>query len=458
MTEKTVLVVDDEPDIRELLEITLSRMGLKTLSAANLTEAIELLAEATPDLCLTDMRLPDGNGIDLVAHIQSDYPQLPVAVITAHGSVDAAIAALKAGAFDFISKPVELENLRNLVLSALELGSKSAADVNDDHGGLIGDTPSMQRLRQQIDKLARSQAPVHINGESGTGKEVVARLIHRRGPRASGPFVAVNCGAIPAELMESELFGHVKGSFTGAHRDKSGLFQAASGGTLFLDEVADLPLSMQVKLLRAIQEKTIRPVGSGEETGTDIRLLSATHKDLTGEVEAGRFREDLYFRINVISLSVPSLRERLDDVPRLANALLQRIATEMGVSAPVLQPAAIEQLQAYHFPGNVRELENILERALALAEGSELTADDLQMLTAPRAPGGQKLNRRRDDRDRLQAVAGDLPGYMDSIEREVLGAALERYQWNRTEAASALGISFRSLRYRLKKLGLDQTD
>ncbi|TCO74858.1 sigma-54-dependent transcriptional regulator [Chromatocurvus halotolerans] len=458
MTEKTVLIVDDEPDIRELLEITLSRMGLLTRSAANLTEAVALLAEAAPDLCLTDMRLPDGNGIDLVAHIQSDYPQVPVAVITAHGSVDAAIAALKAGAFDFISKPVELENLRNLVLSALELGAESSDGVDDDHGGLIGETPQMQRLRQQIDKLARSQAPVHIHGESGTGKEVVARLIHRRGPRASGPFIAVNCGAIPAELMESELFGHVKGSFTGAHRDKSGLFQAASGGTLFLDEVADLPLSMQVKLLRAIQEKTIRPVGSSEETGTDIRLLSATHKDLTGEVEAERFREDLYFRINVIGLKVPALRERLDDIPRLATTLLQRIASDMGISAPVLQPAAIDRLQAYHFPGNVRELENILERALALAEGSELTADDLQLQAAPRAPGGQQLNRRRDDRDRLQAVAGDLPGYMDSIEREVLGAALERYQWNRTEAASALGISFRSLRYRLKKLGLDQSD
>lgn len=458
MTEKTVLIVDDEPDIRELLEITLSRMGLFTRSAANLTEAIALLAEATPDLCLTDMRLPDGSGIDLVAHIQSDYPQVPVAVITAHGSVDAAIAALKAGAFDFISKPVELENLRNLVLSALEVGAESSAGVDDEHGGLIGDTPEMQRLRQQIDKLARSQAPVHIHGESGTGKEVVARLIHRRGPRASGPFIAVNCGAIPAELMESELFGHVKGSFTGAHRDKPGLFQAAGGGTLFLDEVADLPLSMQVKLLRAIQEKTIRPVGSSEETGTDIRLLSATHKDLAGEVEAERFREDLYFRINVIGLKVPALRERLEDIPRLAQTLLQRIASEMGISAPVLQPDAIDRLQTYHFPGNVRELENILERALALAEGSELTADDLQMQTAPRAPGGQQPNRRRDDRDRLQAVAGDLPGYMDSIERVVLGAALERYQWNRTEAASALGISFRSLRYRLKKLGLDQAD
>lgn len=458
MTEKTVLIVDDEPDIRELLEITLSRMGLLTLSAANLTEAVALLAASTPDLCLTDMRLPDGNGIELVAHIQSDYPQLPVAVITAHGSVDAAIAALKAGAFDFISKPVELESLRNLVLSALDAGAGPNASIIDEHSGLLGNTPGMQRLRQQIDKLARSQAPVHIHGESGTGKEVVARLIHRRGPRASGPFIAVNCGAIPAELMESELFGHVKGSFSGAYRDKSGLFQAASGGTLFLDEVADLPLAMQVKLLRVIQEKSIRPVGSSEETATDIRLLSATHKNLTGEVEAGSFREDLYFRINVIGLEVPPLRERLNDIPQLAYALLQRIASDMGMSPPVLQPAAIERLQDYHFPGNVRELENILERALALSEGSELNANDLQMQTAPRAPGGQPLNRRRDDRDKLQAAAGDLPGYMDSIEREVLGAALERYQWNRTEASSALGISFRSLRYRLKKLGLEQAD
>ena len=455
MTKKTVLIVDDEPDIRELLEITLARMGLQTLSAATHAEAIAALAETTPDLCLTDMRLPDGNGIDLVAHIQANHPQVPVAVITAHGSVDAAIAALKAGAFDFISKPVELENLRNLVVSALKVG-KDASSGEDDHGGLIGDTASMQQLRLQIEKLARSQAPVHIHGESGTGKEVVARLIHRRGPRASGPFVAVNCGAIPAELMESELFGHIKGSFTGASRDKSGLFQTARGGTLFLDEVADLPLPMQVKLLRAIQEKSVRPVGGSEEIPTDIRLLSATHKDLAGEVEADRFREDLYFRINVISVKVPSLRERLEDIPQLAQLLLQRIAAEMGVSAPSLEPSAIGQLQSYHFPGNVRELENILERALALADGEQLTGDDLQMQTAPRAPGAQRLNRRRDDRNRLQAVAGDLPGYMDSIEREIIGAALERYQWNRTEAAAALGISFRSLRYRLKKLGLEQ--
>ena len=456
MTDQSVLIIDDEPDIRELLEITLSRMGLHTLSAATLAEAMAALDDAVPDLCLTDMRLPDGNGIDLVSHIQSHHPRLPVAVITAHGSIDTAIAALKAGAFDFISKPVELDSLRNLVLSALEVSSESAA--GNGEGDLIGDTPEMQRLRQQIDKLARSQAPVHIHGESGTGKEVVARLIHRRGPRGSGPFIAVNCGAIPGELMESELFGHVKGSFTGANRDKSGLFQAASGGTLFLDEVADLPLSMQVKLLRAIQEKSVRPVGSSDEVPTDIRLLSATHKDLTGEVEAGRFREDLYFRINVIDLEVPRLRERLEDLPRLAEVLLQRIAADMGVNTPTLEPSAIARLQSYHFPGNVRELENILERAVALAEGNQLSADDLQVQSAPRSEEGTRLNRRRDDRDRLAAVAGDLPGYMDSIEREILGTALERYQWNRTEAASALGISFRSLRYRLKKLGLDQAE
>jgi two-component system response regulator PilR (NtrC family) len=456
MAEQTVLVVDDEPDIRELLEITLGRMGLATRAAATLKEALSLLESAPPDLCLTDMRLPDGNGIDLVAHIQSHCPHVPVAVITAHGSVDAAIAALKAGAFDFISKPVELDNLRSLVLSALEAGIETPGGEAKDT--LIGDTPQMQQLRQQIDKLARSQAPVHIHGESGTGKEVVARLIHRRGPRASGPFIAVNCGAIPAELMESELFGHVKGSFTGAHRDKDGLFQAARGGSLFLDEVADLPLAMQVKLLRAIQEKRIRPVGGGEEIATDIRLLSATHKDLAGEVEAGRFREDLFFRINVIDLQVPSLRERLDDIPHLAQVLLQRIAVETGITPPELAPSAIERLKTYHFPGNVRELENILERALALAEGSRLDTEDLQLQSAPRAPGSQRLNRRRDDRDRLAAVGGDLPGYMDSIEKEILGMALERYQWNRTEAAAALGISFRSLRYRLKKLGLDPSD
>src|SRR6056297_1458999 len=317
---QSVLIVDDEPDIRELLDITLSRMGLETYSAANLQEARSLVASIKPDLCLTDMRLPDGNGISLVEYIQTDYPNIPVAMITAHGSVEAAIAALKAGAFDFISKPIELENLRRLVSSALQLDmDTSRTDCAVDQE-LIGNAPSIQLLRQQISKLARSQAPVHIHGESGSGKEVVARLMHNYGPRAAGAFVAVNCGAIPHELMESELFGHIKGSFTGATYDKVGLFQAANGGTLFLDEVADLPLSMQVKLLRAIQEKTVRPVGAAREEPTDIRLLSATHKDLAREVEAGRFRKDLYYRINVIDVQVPSLRERLEDMPALTES------------------------------------------------------------------------------------------------------------------------------------------
>lgn len=453
MTEQNVLIVDDEPDIRELLEITLSRMGLRTTSAANLAEARQLLAGDPPQLCLTDMRLPDGNGIDLVRHIQQAFPRLPVAMITAHGSIDAAIEALKAGAFDFISKPVDLEGLRRLVEQALQAPPEEDAG---DGGGIIGDTPAIRTLRQQIDKLARSQAPVHIHGESGTGKEVVARQIHARGPRSGGPFVAVNCGAIPAELMESEFFGHVKGAFTGATRDKQGLFALARGGTLFLDEVADLPLHMQVKLLRAIQEKAIRPVGGGEELATDVRLLSATHKQLANEVGAGRFREDLYFRINVIDLHVPALRERSEDLPLLARALLTRIAESSGLTAPSLADDALAALAAHSFPGNVRELENILERALALAEGDSIDASDLRLGHSPAIPSGGQYNRRRDDRERLDAVSGDLTGYLEDIEREILAAALERHHWNRTEAAGALGISFRSLRYRLKKLGLDQ--
>ena len=323
MTRQSVLIVEDEPDILELLDITLARMGLDTHCAATLEEARDKMAEVRPNLCLTDMRLPDGNGITLVEHIQEHYPQIPVAMITAHGSVETAISALKAGAFDFISKPISLGNLRKLVSTALKLADDTSLARSAVDHDLIGSTPVMQTLRKQIAKLARSQAPVHIMGESGSGKEVVARLIHNNGPRATGAFVAVNCGAIPPDLMESELFGHVKGSFTGATQDKMGLFQAASGGTLFLDEVADLPLAMQVKLLRAVQEKAVRPVGANAEEATDIRLLSATHKDLAVEVERGRFRKDLYYRINVIDLHVPSLRERIEDLPELAQALLQ---------------------------------------------------------------------------------------------------------------------------------------
>ena len=458
MATQSVLIVDDEPDIRELLDITLSRMGLQTHSAATLEEAKELVARVQPDLCLTDMRLPDGNGISLVQYIQQEFPHIPVAMITAHGSVETAISALKAGAFDFISKPVELENLRRLISSALQLQADTSQAQDALDQGMIGSAPVIQTLRQQISRLARSQAPVHIHGESGSGKEVVARLIHNNGPRATGAFVAVNCGAIPPELMESELFGHVKGSFTGASQDKVGLFQAASGGTLFLDEVADLPLAMQVKLLRAIQEKTIRPVGASEEQHTDIRLLSATHKDLATEVEIGNFRQDLYYRINVIDVRVPSLRERLEDVPALTKNILTRIGTAHGTAEARLENSAVNALNNYTFPGNVRELENILERALALSEGDSITADDLQFVSATirDSASAQDGNSERSNKAYESHDAyGDLEGYLEDIEREMISRALEQCRWNKTETAKMLGISFRSLRYRQKKLGLD---
>lgn len=460
MTTQSVLIVDDEPDIRELLNITLSRMGLDTYSAENLAEARQLIAEMQPGLCLTDMKLPDGNGISLVEHIQSEYPHIPVAMITAHGSVETAITALKSGAFDFISKPIELERLRSLVSTALQLdGDTSKTDSAVSHD-LIGSAPAIETLRNQIIKLARSQAPVHIHGESGSGKEVVARLIHNNGPRAAGPFVAVNCGAIPHELMESELFGHLKGSFTGANQDKLGLFQAAAGGTLFLDEVADLPLAMQVKLLRAIQEKAVRPVGASEEQSTDVRLLSATHKDLVTEVESGRFRNDLYYRINVIDVQVPSLRDRAADIPELAQKILLRLVEDNGAQPISLSDDALSALSAYHFPGNVRELENILERGMALAEGDHITAADLQFAngtksqTAPATETSPEKPLSTADTD-VTAAYGDLEAYLENTERDILRAALEESRWNKTNTAKLLGISFRSLRYRLKKLGLE---
>ncbi|RLQ21422.1 response regulator [Seongchinamella sediminis] len=458
MTAQRVLIVDDEPDIRELLDITLSRMGLDTFSAATLGEARDMVTEVSPDLCLTDMKLPDGNGISLVEFIQQDHAHIPVAMITAHGSVETAITALKAGAFDFISKPIELETLRNLVSSALQLGGDTAPLNQAVDQDLIGNAPSVQLLRKQITKLARSQAPVHIRGESGSGKEVVARLIHNNGPRAAGNFIAVNCGAIPPDLMESELFGHVKGSFTGATSDKPGLFQAAAGGTLFLDEVADLPLAMQVKLLRAIQEKAVRPVGGSAEIPTDVRLLSATHKDLAAEVDAGRFRNDLFYRINVIDLKVPSLRERAEDLPLLATALIRRISREHGEQGVKLDDSALEALAEYTFPGNVRELENILERSLALSDGGTISAGDLQFSQmSPRSP---QTRTRKSDQEGTQTWSveeayGDLEGYLEDIEKQILSKALEQERWNKTATAKLLGISFRSLRYRLKKLELE---
>ncbi len=445
MTRQRALIVDDEPDIRELLEITLGRMKLDTRSARNLKEAREWLAREPFELCLTDMRLPDGSGLDLVQYIQQRHPMTPVAMITAYGSLDTAVNALKAGAFDFVTKPVDLARLRELVNTALRLSSPEDGEAPVD-GRLLGTSPPMNALRKQIQKLARSQAPVYISGESGSGKELVARLIHEQGPRAERPFVPVNCGAIPSELMESEFFGHKKGSFTGAVEDKQGLFQAANGGTLFLDEVADLPLPMQVKLLRAIQEKAVRAVGGQQEVVVDVRILSATHKDLAAEVAAGRFRQDLYYRLNVIELGVPPLRERREDIPLLAETMLKRLAQQSGLPAARLTPEALDKLKCYRFPGNVRELENMLERAYTLCEDDQIQARDLRLAEATGATEAGEAN---------LAQIDNLEDYLENIERKLIMQALEETRWNRTAAAQRLGLTFRSMRYRLKKLGID---
>jgi two-component system response regulator PilR (NtrC family) len=461
MSAKRALIVDDEPDIRELLEITLGRMNIETSAAKDLATARNFLEQETFDLCLTDMHLPDGNGIELVDHIAQQLPGLPVAVITAFGNMDTAITALKAGAFDFVQKPVDLEQLRSLVDTAMKVTPITEA-ASSGPTRLTGQSRTMHTLRAQIAKLARSQAPIYISGESGSGKEVAARLIHEQGPRGEGPFVPVNCGAIPSELMESEFFGHEKGSFTGAVADKNGLFQAAEGGTLFLDEVADLPLSMQVKLLRAIQEKAVRAVGSAEEHGIDVRILSATHKDLAAEVAEGRFRQDLYYRLNVIELAMPSLRDRTDDIPELADQVLARLATDYGEPKPEIDAGAMQALQGYNFPGNVRELENILERAFTLCENNCIQQADLQLATAevgtlpdvepesPSPPTGAA------PRPRVELAPNQsLEDYLEGIERQLITDALEATRWNKTAAAKRLGITFRALRYRLKKLELD---
>lgn len=461
MTQHKVLVVDDEPDIRELLEITLGRMNIESHAAPDLAGARAQLAQNRFDLCLTDMRLPDGNGIELVEFIQTRYPDLPVAVITAHGSMEAAVQALKAGAFDFVSKPVDLQMLRNLVNTALRLADGMNFPERDrrTRDDLIGDAPAMQAIRSTITKLARSQAPVYISGESGTGKELVARLIHEKGPRGERPFIAVNCGAIPTDLMESEFFGHKKGSFTGAGNDKDGLFQAADGGTLFLDEAAELPLHMQVKLLRVIQEKAVRPIGTQHEVSVDVRILSATHKNLAQQVQNGSFRQDLYYRLNVIELQVPPLRERGTDIARLAQHFLSDIARLAGRSAQ-LSADAVAVLNGYGFPGNVRELENILERALTLCESDTIHAADLHL---PRSMGSDSIepgNKMVDTPRVLQSIESDpidqpLESYMDQVERDAILKALEKTQNNKTAAAKLLGITFRALRYRLKRLGLE---
>ena len=432
MNQPLALVIDDEPDICELLSLTLGRMDIRTETAMDVAGAKALLSEHKFDICLTDMRLPDGDGLELVEWIQSHATGMPVAVITAHGNVETAVQALKLGAFDFISKPLDVGNLRTIVENALRVRGPG------DSGGskLLGESPAMHRLRDMIDKVAQSQAPVHISGESGTGKELVARLIHDSGPRAEGPFVPVNCGAIPTELVESEFFGHRKGSFTGAVNDKAGLIQCARDGTLFLDEIADLPLAMQVKLLRVIQEKKVRPVGASREESVDVRILSATHKNLSAMVTSGDFREDLYYRINVIELQVPALRERGDDVLLLADHILARLGAPGS-----LDDGARQALLGYRFPGNVRELENMLERAVTLCAGRRISAADLHM---------------RETRDQPQATAaGNFENQVEDVQRQAIVDALEKTRYNKTAAARLLGLSFRQLRYRIKKLGIE---
>lgn len=450
MIKKRALIVDDEPDIRELLSMTLEQMGLEAVTAAKLSRAKKLLETEHFDLCLTDMNMPDGNGLELVDYVQSILPQLPIAMITAYGNMDIAVEALKKGAFDFVSKPLELMRLRNMVESALKLETATEKLPPSTSTELIGQSPAIEQLKQQIRKVARSQAPILISGESGSGKELVARAIHNLGPRAKGPFVPVNCGAIPAELMESEFFGHKKGSFTGAQQDKQGLFLAANGGTLLLDEVADLPLAMQVKLLRAIQEKSVRAVGAEEEIPVDVRILSATHKNLAKEVQNNQFRQDLFYRINVIELQVPSLRERKEDIPLLAGKFLHQFAVEADISPLQLSEQALESLKNHHFPGNIRELENTLERAFTLCQGTTIIPEDLQLPTATQQPMEIGLNT-----DTTENMQGSIDDHLASIEKELLINALEKNRWNKTAAAKTLGISFRQMRYKLQKFDLD---
>ncbi|MCP5234030.1 MAG: sigma-54-dependent Fis family transcriptional regulator [Zoogloeaceae bacterium] len=441
-----VLIVDDEDDIRELLELTLIRMGFMADGAATVAEAKRLLAEREYRLCLTDMRLPDGNGLELVAHINKNIQDLPVAVITAFGSMENAVTALKAGAFDYLAKPVSLDQLRALVKSVFRVPGASTGAGGVPSSLLLGDSPAMEQVRSMIAKLARSQAAVHISGESGSGKERAARLIHESGSRADHPFVAVNCGAIPENLMESEFFGYRKGAFTGAESDRDGFFQAASGGTLFLDEVADLPLSMQVKLLRVIQEKRVRRIGDTAEIPVDVRIISATHKNLKAQVDAALFRQDLFYRLNVIELRMPSLRERREDIEGLAVALLGRISEGGDNPPPTLSRAALDALSHYGFPGNVRELENILERALALSGGAVIHEEDLLLDPVDREHGARGTNGSGDDRP--------LQESLDDMEREAIVGALQKTAGNRTAAARLLGITFRSLRYRMERLGM----
>jgi len=452
------LVVDDEPDICELLAMTLDRMQIEADTCTDISSARRLLEGRDYQLCLTDMRLPDGDGLDLIEWMQEKGMTTPVAVITAHGNVETAVRALKLGAFDFISKPLDLQALRKLVGTALKL---PRGDQLSTGATLLGESTAINELRKMIEKVARSQAPVHITGESGTGKELVARMIHAQGARAEGPFIPVNCGAIPSELMESEFFGHRKGAFTGAISDNKGLFQAAEGGTLFMDEIADLPLPMQVKLLRVIQEKSVRPVGVAEEVPVDVRILSATHKDLSALVAAGQFREDLFYRMNVIELRVAPLRERRADIPVLTRKTLENLASDMDIPVPVLTEEAAAKLTTYAFPGNVRELENILERAVALSGEAEITAGDIQIQRPSAGESGTGSGSPAElTADGDTAHPGDHPSdrlgdQLESVERDAIVNALQECRYNKTAAAKRLGLTLRALRYRMQKLGID---
>ncbi len=481
MSKHYALVIDDERDIRELLTLTLGRMDLIVETAATVAEARQRLSERRYALCFTDMRLPDGSGQEIIALVAAQYSETPIAMITAYGNVDAAVDALKAGAFDFVSKPVDISVLRRLVQTALKLSEEKRAEQTTSTGKLIGDSAPMNELRATIAKVARSQAPVYIAGESGVGKELVARLIHELGPRSSSPFVPVNCGAIPSELMESEFFGHKRGSFTGAQTDKDGLFHAAQGGTLFLDEVAELPMHMQVKLLRVIQEKAVRPIGARAEVGVDVRILSATHKNLARLVELGSFRQDLFYRINVIELKVPPLRDRREDIPKLAGRVLERLAKDSGLPHARLEPDALKTLLAYDFPGNVRELENVLERAVALCENNSIGIGDLRLAAggersasayaetwantptgAPPMGGAAAPEASRgyappspSEPPEDEGFPSDLAAAVAETERAAIMKALEATRWNRTAAAKQLGLTLRQLRYRLEKLGIE---
>ena len=442
-----VLVIDDEADIRELLDLTLARMGIAADCAGTVAEARKYLEHETYNLCLTDMRLPDGEGLEIVRLIGTRYAETPVAVITAFGSTDNAVAALKAGAFDYLSKPVALEQLRTLIKSALKLPQpgSSAASAPGNSVRLIGESSAIVQVRELISKLARSQAPIYISGESGSGKELAARLIHQQSARQAAPFVPVNCGAIPENLMESEFFGYRKGAFTGADSEREGFFQAANGGTLFLDEVADLPLAMQVKLLRAIQEKRVRKVGSASEEPVDVRIVSATHRKLKECVDSGSFRQDLYYRLNVIELRMPTLRERREDIPQLVEAALRRIC---GDQLPELSPEAFKALVGYSYPGNVRELENILERATALCVDGKITPEDLQLNTTE--------SNLADEHCEQCMNAGTLEDHLGRLEKQMILDALTKTAFDRAAAAKLLDISFRSLCYRLERLGIDK--